>query len=147
MANEGSSNSIVKFDTSGHGTVFSQYGGTEYPIGVAFDRSGNLYDADNGQFIQEFDANGYNSRFATISIADPRGIGLDSSGNLYVANYGAGNIVKFDATGTPTNFAFPYGVPVGLAVDSSNNVYVAQSYYNQILKFCHQWLQHRLCHR
>jgi DNA-binding beta-propeller fold protein YncE len=134
LATEGSNN-IVKFDTSGNGTVFSQYGGTAFPFGLAFDHSGNLYEADNGQFIQEFDTNGYSSRFATISIADPRGIGLDSAGNLYVANYTAGTIEKFDTNSVPSVFAFAGGLPYGLVVDGSNNVYMAASYNNQILKF------------
>jgi DNA-binding beta-propeller fold protein YncE len=135
VANSGPSNTIVEFDTSGNGTVFNQYGGTAYPFGLAFDQFGNLYEADDGQFIQEFPPSGYSSRFATISIADPRGLGLDSAGNLYVANYTAGNIVKFNLSGTPTNFAFSGGLPYGLVVDSSNNVYVAASYNNQILKY------------
>jgi DNA-binding beta-propeller fold protein YncE len=139
VANEGTlatedNNNIVKFDTNGHGTVFNQNGGTAFPVGLAFDSFGNLYDADTGQFIQKFDSTGNSSRFTTISIADPRGMGLDSTGNLYVANYGVGNIVKFDTNGVPSEFAFP-GQPYGLVVDSSNNVYIANSYFNQILKY------------
>jgi DNA-binding beta-propeller fold protein YncE len=135
VASSGPTNTIMKFDTSGHGTVFNQYGGTQYPFGLAFDHSGNLYDADNGQFIQKFDSTGNSSRFATISIADPRGIGLDSAGNLYVANYTAGTIEKFDTNSVPSVFAFAGGLPYGLVVDGSNNVYMAASYNNQILKF------------
>jgi hypothetical protein len=41
-----------------------------------------------------------------------------------LANYGAGNIEKFDTNGTPATFAFPYGEPYGLTVDSADNVYV-----------------------
>ena len=139
VANEGTlatedNNNIVKFDTNGNGTVFSQYGGTAFPVGLAFDSSGNLYDADNGEFIQKFDPNGNSSRFTTISIADPRGMGLDSTGNLYVANYTVGAIEKFDTNGVPSTFAFP-GQPYGLVVDGSNNIYIANSYFNQILKY------------
>jgi DNA-binding beta-propeller fold protein YncE len=139
VANEGTlategNNNIVKFDTNGNSTVFSQYGGTAFPVGLAFDSSGNLYDADADQFIQKFDSTGNSSRFATISIADPRGLGLDSMGNLYVANFSAGNIEKFDTNGVPSEFAFP-GQPYGLVVDGSNNVYIANSYFNQILKY------------
>jgi sugar lactone lactonase YvrE len=140
VANEGTlatedNNNIVKFDTNGNGTVFNQNGGTAFPVGLAFDSSGNLFDADNGQFIQKFDPSGNSSRFATISIADPRGMGLDSAGNLYVANYTAGTIEKFDTNGVPSVFAFAGGLPYGLVVDGSNNVYMAASYNNQILKF------------
>ena len=140
VANEGTlatenNNNIVKFDTNGNGTVFNQNGGTAFPFGLAFDASGNLYDADNGQFIQKFDSTGNSSRFTTISIADPRGMGLDSTGNLYVANYTAGTIEKFNTNGVPSVFAFAGGLPIGLVVDSSNNVYMAASYNNQILKF------------
>jgi len=138
VANEGTidtegNNNIVKFDTNGNGTVFNQYGGTDFPVGLAFDHSGNLFDADNG-FIQEFSPDGNSSRFTTTSIADPRGMGFDSTGNLYVANFGAGTIEKFDTNGAPSVFAFP-GQPYGLVVDGSNNVYIANSYFNQILKY------------
>jgi DNA-binding beta-propeller fold protein YncE len=135
VANSGSSNNIVKFDTSGNGSVLSQFGGTQYPVGLAFDASGNLFEADNGQFIQKFDTNGNSSRFTTISISDPRGMGFDSTGNLYVANYYIGTIEKFNTNGTPSVFAYAGGLLIGLVVDSSNNVYVADSYNNQILKF------------
>ncbi len=139
VANEGTiategNNNIVKFDIHGNGAVFNQNGGTAFPIGLAFDAAGNLYDADNGQFIQKFDPTGNSSRFTTISIADPRGMGLDSMGNLYVANFGEGTIEKFDTNGVPSLFAFP-GQPFGLVVDSSNNVYVADSFFNQIVKY------------
>jgi hypothetical protein len=57
-------------------------------------------------------------------IQKPENGRLNSAGNLYLANYGAGNIEKFDTNGTPATFAFPYGEPYGLTVDSADNVYV-----------------------
>ena len=75
--------------------------GLNYPAGIKFDKTGNLYVSNNGdQVIQKFTAGTWQ--------------GSIIAGQSGSAGYGNG-------VGTAARFSFPWGI----AVDNDNNIYVA----------------------
>ena len=115
---------IYKFAPDGTRTVFvgpDAFAPGEYPAGLAFDISGNLFVSietlsDPGaDSIVYFSPTGVKSPFAT-GLTTPRGLAFDSSGNLFVAEANAefrpGDILKFPSGGgMPTVFASGFGRP------------------------------------
>ena len=108
---------IFKFAPDGTRTVFvgpSAFAAGAYPLGLAFDSSGNLFVSTDcfcepgSDTILEFTPTGVESTFAT-GLTNPRGLAFDSSGNLFVAesnDFPDGDILKFPpGGGTPTVFA------------------------------------------
>ncbi|MBV9143542.1 MAG: protein kinase [Pseudonocardiales bacterium] len=92
-----------------------------YPVGVAVDRSGNLYVAENnGCRVRKIDQSGRISTVAGTGVAGfsgdggsatqaqlkyPQAITIDDSGNLYIADTSNYRIRKVDAAGTITTIA------------------------------------------
>ncbi len=95
-----------------------------WPRGMAFDQSGNLYIADEGNYrIRKIDTGGIISTVAgngqranddgdggpatQATIHDPRGVAVDSRGDVYVAKTGYGKIKKISMPGAfkPQDFA------------------------------------------
>ena len=108
---------IFKFAPDGTRTVFvgpSAFAPGAYPLGLAFDSSGNLFVSTDcfcdpgSDIILEFTPTGVESTFAT-GLTNPRGLAFDSSGNLFVAesnDFPDGDILEFPpGGGTPTVFA------------------------------------------
>ena len=107
---------IFKFTPNGTRSVFvgpTAFAAGAYPIGLAFDSSGNLFvstetfSGNPVDTILKFTA-GVGSTFAT-GLTNPRGLAFDGSGNLFVAErrpFPDGDILKFPAGGgMPTVFA------------------------------------------
>lgn len=87
------------------------------PIGLAFDRFGNLFVSTavfpyNGDGILKFTPSGVKSTFAS-GLPNPRGLAFDSADKLFVAQIpgsASGDILKFTRKGRPTVFASEIGV-------------------------------------
>lgn len=119
-ATASSAQTIYKFAPDGTRTVFvgsDAFESGEYPAGLAFDISGNLFVSietltDPGaDSIVYFTPTGMKSIFAT-GLTSPRGLAFDSSGYLFVAEVNQpeanqpGDILKFPpGGGLPTVFA------------------------------------------
>lgn len=124
---------IEKFDSLGVSTVItSANSGSFIADGLAFDKAGNLYAADQSiPAILKFNSSGVSTVFGSAGGIGPQGIAFDSAGNLYEALNGNNAIEKFDLSGNRTVFAAgtALGVglnfPVDLAIDSSNNLFVS----------------------
>ena len=119
----GGDQNIYKFTPDGTRTVF--VGPTalagEGPIGLAFDRFGNLFvsvvtgiiGGGPNDGILKFTPNGVGSTFATGLLKFPRGLAFNQGGNLFVAEVGEdpnpvpapGDILKFTPNGVETVFA------------------------------------------
>jgi len=126
-AADGGDQTIYKFAPNGTRTVFagpSEFAEGESPVGLAFDRSGNLFvsietftDPEAGSIVY-FSPTGVKSTFAT-GLTIPRGLAFDTSGNLFVAEVNQpelgqpGDILKFPpGGGSPMVFAsFSVGRP------------------------------------
>jgi hypothetical protein len=119
---------IYKFAPDGTRTVFvgpSAFADETFPVGLAFDSSGNLFVSTEGDpgsdTILKFTPTGTESTFAT-GLTQPRGLAFDAAGNLFVAETLAapnGDILKFTPDGTGTVFATGIDRPEFLAFGPS----------------------------
>ena len=116
---------IYKFTTNGTRSVFavpSAFTENAFPLGLAFDSTGNLFVSTGGDpgndTILEFTSNGTESTFAT-GLTNPRALAFDGFGNLFVAESNPapdGDILKFaPGGGAPTVFASGIDLPEFLA--------------------------------
>jgi DNA-binding beta-propeller fold protein YncE len=90
-----------------------------YPVGLAFDSAGNLYEVDVGLGntsgkIYEFSTSGAQSLFAS-GLNNPQGLAFDSAGNLYEADYGSGKVNEFTSGGVESTFASGLSGPTFIA--------------------------------
>jgi hypothetical protein len=124
-AADGGAQTIYKFAPNGARTVFvgpSAFAEGAYPVGLAFDSSGNLFvstecfcDPGNDTIVY-FTPTGVGSTFAT-GLTFPRGLAFDSFGNLFVAEANAipnGDVLEFPAGSHEPNyppFASGFGRP------------------------------------
>jgi hypothetical protein len=125
--------------------------------GVAVDSAGNLYLADDGNYLIRKISGGVVSTLAGTAgtrgdtgdlFYDPQNLAVDAAGNVYVAD-GMGNVVRkvtpagavstlagsgtagsLDGTGASAEFKDP----TGITVDAAGNVYVADYGNNTVRK-------------
>ena len=125
FASDATDSIIFKFTPAGASSVFvgpAAFTAVQGPVGLTFDRSGNLWvttegneGGAGGDAVLVFAPDGSERTFAT-NLADPRGIAFDPSGNLFVAELRAaavGDILKFSKDGSQTVFASNIGRPQG----------------------------------
>ena len=113
------------------------------PAGLAVDRDGNLYVADNlGESIRRIDRQGMITTFAApaqtgafvIGLGGPIGLALDSAGVLYMSNF-QGEVRRFDTTAGPTGRELslldtsslppPVLFPGYMAFDSAGDLFIS----------------------
>ena len=116
------------------------YGGGWAPLGLAFDKTGNLYATDvsgkthrvlvfapDGALVRSMSAPG------PTLLTFPNGIAIDKHGNAQVADSNNGRIVVFDPTGkvlATINRGVgdgDLGMPRGVAVDDASRLFVADT--------------------
>ncbi len=133
---------IYKVAPDGTRSTFGSITGQGW--GLAFDSSGNLFAADDGDQtganvnIYKFTPAGVRSIFAGpaafVSGQFPEGLAVDSSGNLFVSAPGSSSattaILKFTPDGTESIFATGLNFPRGLAFDGAGNLFVADLVQN-----------------
>jgi glucose/arabinose dehydrogenase len=108
----GNGSSIIEITPSGTQTTFAP--GLAGAWGLAFDRAGDLFAADNNSGkITEIAPDGTQSIFAT-GLGAPIGLAFNSVGDLFAANL-SGNIYEFTPGGVRSNFASGLNQPTGLA--------------------------------
>lgn len=119
---------IYKFTPDGTRSVFvdpSAFNPDHGPQGLAFDRFGNLFVAENhdtlvtggDERILKFTPDGMEIEFAT-NLTEPRGLVFDRSGMLFVTDHvytPPGDILKFTPDGDQTLFASGITTPEFLA--------------------------------
>jgi hypothetical protein len=113
--------------------------GLTYPIGLAFDSAGNLFEGDGqGAKINKFTPSGTQSTFAT-GLNSIYGLAFNSAGDLFAADYGAGTgdgkIYEFTPSGTRSTFASGLNGPVGLAFNSDDDLFATEPLSGNIYEF------------
>jgi streptogramin lyase len=120
------------------GAVLTLGSGFRSTLGVAVDRSGNVFVADYfGNTVKEIVAAGGYTTVKTVGsgFGGPRGVAVDASGNLFVADSGNNAVKEFVAAGgytTVNTLGGGFNFPTGVAVDASGNVFVADAYNNAV---------------
>src|SRR5207245_6929495 len=93
--------------------------GFNSPTGLAFDRAGNLYVANEGNgTVSQVTPAGAVSTFAS-GFNTPYGLAFDAAGSLYVADLNANTVSRVTRTGEATTFASGFNLPFALAVDAA----------------------------
>ena len=112
---------VTKWGTFGDGN-----GQLNFAWGIAVDRDGNVYVADEGldrpDRVQKFSNSGaYITQWPTKS----KTVAVDSSGNVYLANNESGTIEKYSGTGTLLQSIAGEGdfTTYSIATDSDDNLY------------------------
>ena len=133
------------------------------PLGVAVDKSGNIYIADQDGFVVRkvntqgiittvagngtFGYSGDGGPATSAQMASPYGVAVDGSGNIYIADYNNSRVREVSG-GTMTTAAgrgsggigdggppTDAGLdPAAVAVDSAGNLYIADIEFNRIRK-------------
>jgi sugar lactone lactonase YvrE len=126
-----SSGVIYEYSPAGVRSTFASTG-LNYPYGMAFNSSGNLFVANNiddagvGGFVTEYGPGGTTTTIP--SGPDPKGLAFDSSGNLFETDYHSGNIYKYPPGGSLSLFATVPAAPQVLAFNSAGDLFVNTGY-------------------
>jgi sugar lactone lactonase YvrE len=121
-------NTIEKFSPNGVDLGVFASTGLNLALGLAFDRSGNLYAANFvGNTVEKFAPDGTDLGVFAVVIG-PTGLAFDAAGNLCVANFSP-SIMRFAPNGaTLTPFtSLNLNNPEGIAFDLLGNLFVANS--------------------
>jgi DNA-binding beta-propeller fold protein YncE len=115
------------------------------PLGLAFDKAGNLYVSDLGgsQEIVVFDRAGEVVRTfgGDAGLNYPNGIAVDAQGRVYVTDSNNGRLLVFDETGSIAGrvgrgtSAGQLGLPRGAATDERGRVFVVDTTGNALLVY------------
>jgi DNA-binding beta-propeller fold protein YncE len=108
------------------------------PLGLAFDKAGNLYVTDlSGPYQKVLEIDRTAQVVRTLGENDklnfPNGVGVDEAGNVYVTDGNNGRLLMFDSQGALRGQVGRgagegnLGLPRGLAVDGGGRVFVADA--------------------
>jgi DNA-binding beta-propeller fold protein YncE len=108
------------------------------PLGIGFDKTGNVYVADVSNGAAVIDVFGPDGKFvrsfgSSSSLDHPNGIAVADDGTVYLTDTGNGRMQVFDAGGNRTGLVSRgdaegnLGLPVGIAFDDQGRVLVADS--------------------
>ncbi|HEV2318870.1 MAG TPA: PEP-CTERM sorting domain-containing protein [Verrucomicrobiae bacterium] len=120
----GDYNSQSVLEYSG-GTQSTFATGLDYPTGLAFDSSGNLFEGDQfSGHIYEWAAGGTTRTAFASGLTQPGVLAFNSAGDLFV-NLDGVSVDEFSPAGVIINTLTGFNQAAGLAFDSLGNLYVA----------------------
>ncbi|HEY1654499.1 MAG TPA: NHL repeat-containing protein [Candidatus Tumulicola sp.] len=105
-----------------------------FPSGLAVDRKGTLYVANQGNNTVTEYRFGKTKAFLKLSsgLSAPYGIGVDSAGRVFVSNLTGGLVGFKPGKSVPYETVAAGPNPCGVAIDKENNVYVASDSENRV---------------
>jgi sugar lactone lactonase YvrE len=130
LVTEASSNSVGRIDANGQVATFAT--GLRTPIGLAVDRSGNVYVSNfTGSFatgyVEKFSPTGQDLGAFASGLNEPSDLAIDKSGNVFVVEYLTSSIRKFSPTGQNLGtFAGFINPPNRMAFDAEGNLFVTE---------------------
>ena len=134
LATPNGSGYVYKFTPAGVRSIYAS--GLSFPVGLAFDRNGTLFETDNTRgYVNKLTSG---SRLLFVHGLDyPAGMAFDSADNLFVTSGGVGysSIVEITPTGAQSTFASGLQGVVGLTFDNAGNLYAADKVANEIIEF------------
>jgi streptogramin lyase len=98
---------VNRYDADGNFIEMLNTGTSSYTTGMAFDASSRLYVTGfNGNYVARFNPNStFLDYWGSGYGSNPESIVFDGAGNSYVGQAdGSGDVIKFDAAGTPQSF-------------------------------------------
>ena len=116
--------------------------GLSSPRGVAVDRSGDVFIADNGNNRVVVDkptgSGGYTQSVVDARVSYPAGVAVDPAGDVFIADTDNGRVVvdKPDGSGGYTQSVVDdtrLSDPAGVAVDGSGDVFIADTSNNRVV--------------
>ncbi len=125
--------SIYSITPSGGVSTFTSTG-LNYPYGLAFDSSGNLFvansilDIGTGGYVTKITPGGVQSTIP--SGPDPKGLAFNSAGDLFETDYHSGNIYEYTPGGVFSIFATVSPAPQAMAFNSAGDLFVGTGYGN-----------------
>jgi serine/threonine-protein kinase len=107
------------------------------PVGVAVDKSGNVYVADFGgqEVLKLPGGSGPQVHLPFTGLKSPDGVAVDTSGSVYVTDPQKNRVLKLPAD-SAQQIELPFtgmNFPIGVAVDGTGTVYVVDSGNNRVL--------------
>jgi len=109
------------------------YGALSAPVGMAYDKAGNLYVACwSAGTVLRFGPMGARTVFAR-GLSGPSGLAISANGDVYVASYHDDMVWRFTPDGAKTVFVVGLATPAGLSFDSRGRLLIANRRTHQIL--------------
>ncbi|MFG1179299.1 NHL repeat-containing protein [Xanthobacter versatilis] len=109
--------------------------GFSSPVGMAFDKTGNLFVAEwSAGRVSRIEPGGKRTTFAD-DLSGPSGLAIDAEGNIYVASYSRDEIYRFTPDGSRETWLTGLATPAGLGFDRTGRLLVANRRTNEILAF------------
>lgn len=127
---------VTLYDTLSGASEGSVSKGIIFPVGIAFDSSGNLFIGDTaggikdkGKITEYSPTSNTPIRTIRSGIDDPFYLATDAAGDVYCANQFGNTVTVYAPGATKPTRALSNGVnvPIFVLVDASNNVYVANT--------------------
>lgn len=107
--------------------------GLASPVGMAYDRGGQLYVANwSAGTVLRFAPDGRRSTFAE-GLSGPSGLAISAAGDVYVASYNEDLVWRFTPAGERSVFVRGLATPAGLSFDARGRLLIANRRTNQIL--------------
>lgn len=111
----------------------SVHQGLSSPVGMAYDRAGNLYVANwSAGTVLRFSPNGERFSFAH-GLGGPSGLALLATGDVFVASYHEDLVWRFTPAGAQSVFVRGLATPAGLSFDARGRLLIANRRTNQVL--------------
>ncbi len=123
---------VMAVDPDGDKSVY--VGGVQ-PYGLAVDKVGDLFIAQENNDVVQIAPDGTRTDLTFNTVNAALQVAVDDAGNLYVADNGNQQVVKRTPDGTETQVPFTgLSYPEGVAVDSTGAVFVSDEGNGRIVK-------------